>query len=198
MTDAAGHQGEHDGRRSAGDRRAQPVRRRTRRSDEFNGTSLDTTRWTVAAQRERQSASTNGQPRVCRSYNGSMLPRRHAAHSNIITRPTPSGDRAAAAKRRPGRGLTETQAGLRCASTTTTGRRVHMISAGGQPPVRVHLMRPPGRQRSSGGPTTPAPLPTTAPTTCCDAGIHSDGTNLDVLPFDDEANARPTSAGRRR
>ena len=107
------------------------------KSDEFNGNSLDLNRWTVRRSLDNFNV-TNGEL-VLPIDNGSIYQGGTSA-GNIITQPTPSGTWTVTAKVRVAElNQNYQQAGLRVYSDDDNWASVHMISAGGNRDVRVHL-----------------------------------------------------------
>ncbi|HEX5979935.1 MAG TPA: ThuA domain-containing protein, partial [Thermoleophilaceae bacterium] len=100
------------------------------RSDEFDGNSLDTNRWTVLRSNDNFAVA-NGELRLPID-NGSMYGAGTSAR-NLIVQPTPEGAWEVTAKLRT-EPLTENyhQAGLRVWSDDNNWASVHMIHAGGQ------------------------------------------------------------------
>ncbi len=142
------------------------------KSDEFDGSSLDTARWTV--QRSADNFQVRDGQLELPIMNGSMYQAGTSA-KNIITQPTPTGTWTVTAK--VDATLTENyhQAGLRVWSDDDNWASVHMISAGGNRQFEF-IYEAAGNPRNGAADNSGA-LPTSTPSTYY-VRIHSDGTNL--------------------
>jgi cytochrome c len=145
------------------------------RSDEFDGTALDTDRWTVLRPDAAHPFSVADGKLALPVPNGSMYAGGTSA-KNVIVQPTPDGEWSVTAKI-TAEGLAENyqQAGLRVWSDDDHWASVHMISAGGNRDFEFIY-------ENDGNPRNDTPdklggIPATSPTTYY-VRLTSDGTDL--------------------